>query len=97
MNKPPQDIKTSIIIIQFLTLVGVIFIVGTVLEDRSKWMQELQVYQEAKTADRVTHTAVQEALDAFAAKNGLKPQEIDNPDLPLEFPKPPVPFWRLKK
>lgn len=96
MIKPPQDIKTSIIVIQFLTLVVVVFVVGMVLDDRSKWMDDLKVYQEAKTADRVTHTAVQEALSAFAAKNGLIPVDIEKPDLPMEFPKPPVPIWRRK-
>lgn len=88
------DVKSIIIFSQ--TLMLSMFVVAMFMLDNSgEWQQDLKEHSADIARDRVTHSAVQEALTTICVENGLKTApRVKEYIVPSPFPDPPVPFWR---
>lgn len=84
--------SVTLIVGQFVVLallLGVAVVNYLKLQQRSEWMNALRDYSEARSADRATRTAVQEAFDTFARSNGLQEVEVKVYEPKIKFPEPP--------
>ena len=75
-----------------VTIAGVVICINSfAISGQAKWMRSLKEYSDEKLADRVTHTATQQAIYQLCDELKIDRIEVQpyKPSIKFPFPEPP--------